>query len=167
MGETTSQIATHIENARDDLGSNLQELEQKVKSVTDWRQQFRNNPMMMVGLAFGGGVFLATMAGGRRNRSRYRLSAMSSPTTVPSTSESSVRAIAPRGVANREKEQVLQTWDNIKGALVGVAASRLKNFLGDSIPGFEEELKRTEGDSTRSFQNRSVSTMPDSASFAT
>src|SRR5882757_8740628 len=120
MGETTDQIATQVDNAREDLGSNLQELERRVKSATDWRQQFRNNPMMMVGLAFGGGVFLATMAGGRRNR----LSGMSSRATVPLTSESSTRAIASRGIANREKQQVLETWDNIKDALVGVAASR-------------------------------------------
>jgi hypothetical protein len=162
MGETTRQIATHIDNAREDLGSNLQELEQKVKSVTDWRQQFRNNPMMMVGLAFGGGVFLATMAGGRRNR----LSGMSSPATAPSTSESSTKAIASRGVANRETQQVLETWDNIKGALVGVAASRLKSFLGESIPGFQEQLSKTENDSTRSFEDRPASSTPGSASFA-
>ena len=162
MGETTRQIATHIENAREDLGSNLQELEQRVKSVTDWRQQFRNNPMMMVGLAFGSGVFLATMAGGRRNR----LSGMSSPSTVPVTSESSGRAIASRGT-NHEKQQILETWDNIKGALVGVAASRLKSFLGESIPGFEEQLRKTEGDSTPSVQNRPASSMPGRGPFAT
>jgi hypothetical protein len=160
MGETTRQIAAHIDNTREDLGSNLQELEQKVKSVTDWRQQFRNNPMMMVGLAFGGGVFLATMAGGRRNR----LSGMSSPTTGPVTSESGARGIASHGVANRETQQVLETWDNIKGALVGVAASRLKSFLGDSIPGFQEQLRKTERDSNRSFQDPS-SSMPASTSF--
>ena len=161
MGETTHDIATHIDHAREDLGSNLQELEHKVKSVTDWRQQFQNNPMMMVGLAFGGGVFLATMAGGRRNR----LSGMSSPATVPLTGESSTRAIASRGVIDREKQQVLQTWDHIKGALVGVAAARLKRFLGESIPGFEEQLRTTEGDTTRSFQNRAASSVPGSASF--
>lgn len=163
MGETTGQIAAHIEDAREDLGSNLQELEQRVKSVTDWRQQFRSNPMMMVGLAFGSGVFLATMAGGRRNR----LSGMSSPSTAPLTGDSSRGAITSRGIANREKQQVIETWDNIKGALVGVAASRLKSFLGESIPGFEEHLKKTEGDSSESFQHRPASSIPGSASFAT
>jgi hypothetical protein len=161
MGETTRQIAMHIDNAPEDLGSNLQELEQKVQSVTDWRQQFRNNPMMMVGLAFGGGVFLATMAGGRRNR----LSGMSS--AVPFTRESNIQAISSRGFANRETQQVLETWDNIKGALVGVAASRLKSFLGESIPGFEEQLRKTECDQARSSKNVPASSMPGSASAAT
>lgn len=164
MGETTRQIATHIENAREDLGSNLQELEQKVKSVTDWRQQFRNNPMMMVGLAFGGGVLLATMTGGRRNR----LAGMSSPSTMPAlTSESRSGVIASHRIANREMERVLETWEHIKGALVGVAASRLKSFLGESIPGFEEQLRKTEVDSAQSFKDRPAPSVPGSASFAT
>ena len=45
MGETTGQIEAHIADTRQDLGSNLYELEQRVKSVTDWKQHFRNNPM--------------------------------------------------------------------------------------------------------------------------
>ena len=61
MGQTTRQIEAHIEDTREDLGANLNELEQKVKSVTDWKQQFRSNPMTMLGVAFGGGILLATM----------------------------------------------------------------------------------------------------------
>ena len=58
MGETTNQIESYIETKREDLGSNLAELENKVKSITDWREQFRSNPMTMVGVAFGGGILL-------------------------------------------------------------------------------------------------------------
>ena len=41
MGETTDQIEAHIEQTRENLGANLEELEQKVRSVADWRQHFR------------------------------------------------------------------------------------------------------------------------------
>ena len=51
MGQTTHQIEAHIEDTREDLGSNLHELELKVKSVTDWKQHFRTNPMTMLGVA--------------------------------------------------------------------------------------------------------------------
>lgn len=71
MGQTADQIETHIERTRDNLGSNITELEQKVKSATDWKHYFRNNPMTMMGVAFGGGVLLAVMLGnGRRHRAR-------------------------------------------------------------------------------------------------
>jgi hypothetical protein len=163
MGETTRQIATHIEHTREDLGSNLEELEQKVKSVTDWRQQFQNSPGTMVGLAFGGGVILAAIARGRRNR----LSGMSSPASVLSPSGPGDTASGSRRAANREMQQVLETWNNIRGALVGVAVARIKDFLGDSIPGFQEHLQRTEGNLKAPLPSRPASNPPSSASFAT
>ena len=66
MGQTTNQIEAHIDNVREDLGSNIYELERKVKSVTDWRQHFNTSPITMLGVAFGGGVLAAAMLGGRR-----------------------------------------------------------------------------------------------------
>ncbi len=70
MGETADQIEAHIEDTRDDLGANLRELEHRVKSATDWREQFRSNPLRMVGVAFGGGILLASVLG--RNKRRHR-----------------------------------------------------------------------------------------------
>lgn len=132
MGETTNQIESHIENKRQDLGSNLQELEQKVKSVTDWRQQFQKNPMTLIGVAFGGGVLLASMIGGRK-RQRYG---------GVSPSESNT----PRRATDEQAHKALETWDNIKGALigVGVAAARFKDFVGEVVPGFQEQFRNTE-----------------------
>src|SRR5215469_13766775 len=69
MGEKSSQITREIENTRAELGSNLAELERKVKGYTDWRQRFEKSPLKMMALAFGGGLFLAT-AFGRRGASR-------------------------------------------------------------------------------------------------
>ena len=67
MGETTKQIEAHIENTRKDLGANLQEVETRVKAATDWRQHFQARPMTILGIAFGGGVLLATMMSRRKN----------------------------------------------------------------------------------------------------
>jgi hypothetical protein len=132
MVETTHQIETYIENKREDLGSNLHELEHKLKSVTDWRQQFRKNPMGLVAVAFGGGIVLAGMLGGQRRRRRAASSGDSS-TGNAVTSQT-----------DHQKHQALETWDNIKGALIGVAATRFKDFVGDVVPGFHEQFQKTE-----------------------
>jgi len=66
MGETTDQIENYIEHKREDLGSNILELEQKVKGVTDWRQQFQRNPTALMAAAFGGGLLLAFLTNGRK-----------------------------------------------------------------------------------------------------
>jgi len=130
MGETTDQIAAYIEDTRDDLGSNLRELEQKVKSVTDWKQHFRKSPLTMVGVAFGGGILLASMMRGKR-RSRSGLSSLAA-------------GPEPHAGTDHQKYQAMQTWDNIKGAIIGVAATRFKDFVADVIPGFQEQYQRTE-----------------------
>ncbi len=132
MGQTTHQIEAHIEDTREDLGSNLHELEQKVKSVTDWKQHFQTSPMTMLGVAFGGGILLATMLGGRKNRRGER--GFSSPAT----------GSEPHAGTDHQKHKALETWDNIKGALIGVAATRFKDFVGEVVPGFHEQFQHTE-----------------------
>jgi hypothetical protein len=63
MGQTTDQIATDIDQTREDLRSNLEELETKVKSITDWRGHFRKHPAPMVVAALVGGALLSVMIG--------------------------------------------------------------------------------------------------------
>jgi len=130
MGETTDQIAAHIENTRDELGSNLRELEQKVKSVTDWKQHFQKSPLTMVGVAFGGGILLASMIGGKR-RPRQGASFLAAGSE-------------PHAGTDHQKYKAMETWDNIKGAIIGVAATRFKDFVAEVIPGFHEQYQRTE-----------------------
>jgi len=130
MDKTSRQIETHIEHTRDKLGSNIQELEHKVKSATDWKKHFQNNPMTMLGIAFGGGVFLAAMLGNGKHHRAYA-------TDRPEQTRT------PHAGTDRQKHQALETWDNIKGALIGVAATRFKDFVGEVVPGFGEHFQRT------------------------
>lgn len=125
-GQTANQIENYIEDKRADLGSNLQELEQKVRAATDWQQHFRKNPLTMLGVAFGGGILLATMAGRRShgtisNRSRNNVS-----------SDDGQQA----GNSSGAKDAALEAWDTIKGAVIGVAATRFKQYAEGILPGF-------------------------------
>jgi len=133
MGDTTRQIEAHIEQTRDNLGANIHELEQRVKSATDWKHYFKNSPMTMLGVAFGGGVLLATIIGGKRRRS-------------PSFAEPTRNLPAETG---RQTHLALQAWDNIKGALIGVAASRFKDLVDEIVPGFKGQLHRTPDGNTK------------------
>lgn len=134
MGQTIHQIEAHLEDTRQDLGSNLHELERKVKGVTDWKQHFQNKPMTMLGVAFGGGVLLATALGGRRRKGRGGDRGFLSPST----------GTEPHAGTDRQKHKALETWDNIKGALIGVAATRFKEFVGEVVPGFHEQFQSTQ-----------------------
>jgi hypothetical protein len=123
VGETTYQIEHHIEKTRDSLGANLNELEYKVKEIADWRYHFRNHPLSLMGAAFGGGILLATMMSGRRRNATP---------AVPF-------ATAPR---SPHAQKAVDTWDHIKDALIGVAAGKVTNFVGELVPGFEDEFRK-------------------------
>lgn len=59
MGEESRQLKEHIDNTRDELGRNIVELRAKVRRTVDWRAQFQERPLAMVGIAFGAGLALA------------------------------------------------------------------------------------------------------------
>ena len=63
MGEKADQIVSDIDRTREHLKSNLEELETRVKDVTDWRSQFRKRPGLMVVGAMVGGVLLSSILG--------------------------------------------------------------------------------------------------------
>jgi hypothetical protein len=65
MDETTDQIESRIDQTREDLKSNLEELESRMKAVTDWRTHVGRHPLPMIIAALLGGVVLSTLIGRR------------------------------------------------------------------------------------------------------
>jgi hypothetical protein len=53
MGETPDEIKREIEQARERIGANLNQLEYRVKEILDWRTQFDRRPWAFIGGAFG------------------------------------------------------------------------------------------------------------------
>jgi hypothetical protein len=127
VGETPDQIETHIRETRQDLSANLNELEQKVKSVTDWRQQYQKSPGTFLAVALGGGLLLAMMT--RRPRLPLPQAAAIAP---PPRRDAAVRSKVPT--------QFDHTISDIKSALIGVVSSQAKTVLSKLVPGFEEHL---------------------------
>lgn len=137
MGQTAGQIESYIESKRVDLGENLRELETRVRSATDWRYQFESRPMWFLGAAVGGGMLLGW------------LTRSSSPTPR----EPVIRAessFAPRREWKRTPspamDNAMRAWENIKGALIGIAAQRAKEYAEGIIPGFARQYDRTDSE---------------------
>ncbi len=134
MENTAKQIEDHIEQTRESLGSHLDELEQKVRNATDWRQQFRARPTTLLGLAFGGGVVLAVLLGGPGRRSGKRQQAGPS-----ASSETPMRT-------GQRSDKVLEAWDNVKGALIGVATTRLLDYAREAFPRIRKKTENSENE---------------------
>lgn len=124
------QLEAVLQQTRED--SSLEPgLAENLASGTGFKQKFQANPAAMMGIAFGGGILVATMMGRRKKRS------------VDRVLTSAIGAGAARFGTNVNKQKTLDYWNNVKGALIGVAASRLTNYVGNLIPGFGEHFKHT------------------------
>jgi hypothetical protein len=134
MDETAHEIEAHIDHTRQRLGSSLKELEDKVDAATDWRAHFRDRPHLFLGAAFVGGAILATA-----------LRAKSSQRTVD---RAGIRSVADGGTSTHA--QALELWNTVKVALVGVASARIKEYIGELVPGFDEHYRRAEQRATAS-----------------
>jgi hypothetical protein len=131
MDQAADKIETQIERTRERLGSNLRELENRVDAATNWREQFRARPHLFLGGAIAGGALAAAVL---RPRSSH---------PVFDSSSESLLASGPRNDVNVQvRAQVLDLWNNIKGALLGVAAVRITEYISDVIPGFDEHYRR-------------------------
>jgi hypothetical protein len=126
MGQRTERIEGELQDERDELRANLDELRDRVRSTTDWRRQFRDHPGLALGLAFGGGLLLASLL-------RPRASGVRS---YPQHED-----YAPRRPATGELRP--NAWKAIQGALIGVAASNVRGALHELAAGLREHLAKT------------------------
>jgi len=127
VGESTNQIEREIMAERRQLGRNLSELEVKAQQLGDWRTYYRRHPTLLVGLALGGGLALSALVGRR---------AASRDDVLPTASD---RVSAPVGRARRHAQD---TWEMVSEVLLGLAAGKVMQFVGDVVPGFADELNR-------------------------
>jgi len=119
MDQTTSdQIESHIRSTRQDLLCNLEELERRVKSVVDWREQFRRNPALGAALAFGVGFLLASMT----TRPRQRVTG---------------NRLAPP-VYREPRARLRPVWENMQSTLIDIAAARAMDLLRAFLLGHGE-----------------------------
>ena len=40
--------------------------------------------------------------------------------------------------------QARELWNNVQGALVGVATAQIKDYIGEMVPGFDDHYRRAE-----------------------
>ena len=130
MGQTVDQIEAGIDRARDQLGANIHELERRVDKATDWREQFRLRPFAFLGAAAVGGAVAAAML---RRKPFPAFTA-----GVPAAS------IRPSGGVTSQRNHGFDVWDTAKTAALSLAGTRLKEYVDQYLPGFDEHFERAQ-----------------------
>lgn len=149
MGEKTDEIERHIREQRFELGQNIHDLQKKVKDTVNWRAQFEQRPMAMMGIALGGGLLLSGLLG-----SRTRSSSVNPATHRPTSDSETPAQASTHATQKASHDKVPQSWRDIKTALIGVAAGRLGNALESVLPGFNDEFKRVRRSDGSDSSNR-------------
>jgi len=115
MGQTVDQLEARISQARNRLGADLHDLDQKVESATNWRTHVGRRPYVWLGAAFVAGFILSSPNGRGQGR-----------------------------VARAMKAQTgAQTFDKFVGAFTALAVDRAKGYLDTRLPGFGRAFDRT------------------------
>jgi uncharacterized protein YjbJ (UPF0337 family) len=151
LKQTTEQVTDKVDDVTGQVQEKVEQVQEKVKSATDWRQQFDQRPMLGLGIAFGGGMLLASMMGGGGGKNQDRNQGNYSYGYEPQYQSGQQQSYggSHKGT-DIGKQHMSSTMDNIKGALMGVAAAQAKSFLSDSVPSFNDEYRKVENENTSS-----------------
>ena len=124
MRETSAEIIQEIEGYRSHLGENLNALESRVREATTWRTYYNRHPYLFVGTALGGGLLLSGILSNKRSGGDYQGSQRR-------RYESSAHS---RG-------GLAESFEDIKAALIDYGAAKVKEAIGEILPGFAEHVK--------------------------
>jgi len=152
MGEKPDQIERHIQHQRSELEDNISELEEKVKSVFDWRAQFEERPAIMLGAAFIGGAVLSALlpstsritskVSSLRHRSNDAWTPYANRETPYTASQVESQSTGSSFSGGSAASKTGETWENLKNAAIGMATARISQFIEELVPGFSEHYNK-------------------------
>jgi hypothetical protein len=138
MGETTNQIEWEIAQKRSELSDNLIELKQRAKASVDWRSQVEERPGTMLAVAFTGGIILSALFSALRGPAKVYAQRPSGNAIESDGPISKTSARRPSSLATATRKNL----DALRGALLGIVATRTTSILEGILPGFQREFER-------------------------
>jgi hypothetical protein len=137
MVERSDQIKEHLDRTRGDLHKNVNELQDRVKGAFDWRAQFQERPLLMMGLALGGGMLAAALV--TRRREHYVVAA---PNLNPSwRATGGAENLESRTEGERGTGSLSESLGLVTGALMTSVASKIGGVLGQVLAGYRDQLR--------------------------
>ena len=133
MDDTAHEIEAHIDRTRERLGANLKVLDERVQAATDWHEYYRDRPHLFLGAAVVGGAMLATVLRATPSRS--------SDAAAITRVQKITRVPVSGGAATAHAREL---WEKVSRALISVAGARIKSYIDEVVPGFEEHYQRAE-----------------------
>jgi hypothetical protein len=138
MVERSDQIKEHLNRTRGDLQKNVNELQDKVKGAFDWRAQFQERPLLMMGLALGGGMLAAALISRRRE---HYVPYVAPPAGASWRGTGRVENLESGVEGQRRTDSLSESLGLVTGALMTSVASRIGGVLGQVLASYRDQLR--------------------------
>jgi ElaB/YqjD/DUF883 family membrane-anchored ribosome-binding protein len=163
----SDQAHEKVQETKDQVQEKIEEVQQKVQDAADWRQQFDKRPMVGLGVAFGGGFLLAGLLGGgsKKKDDKSQSASYSYPPQHQNPQYQSYYGNGGPSGGDVGRQHVSSTFDNMKGALMGVAAAQAKSFFEKSVPGFDKEYSQVENETGSEDKKQQSNSMGQAATY--
>jgi hypothetical protein len=138
MPQEPTQLRAHIREEGENLKSNIEEIETRVRNALDWRIWYRKNTALALGGVAAGGFALALLIPKRESSESRSYSGFT---------EGAYRG--PESAAHAGPTRVRQVVDTALAAAFSLAADKVQEVLSQAVPGFRQhynEAKRRRGD---------------------
>jgi hypothetical protein len=138
--QETDKIKDQIDTQRGRLERDLNEIEHRVKKVVNWREWFERNPAGVLGAAAAGGFvlsFLTRRSSDASRVNRYADLDRGSSSAAPGQPKSPSKT-------SSQMSRMADTLDNTVAALLGVASTKVRDFVAEVVPNFREEYREVE-----------------------
>ena len=139
MAQEQERLQARIEEEGHNLKQNLEEFEDRVKNMLDWKVWYRHNTALAIGGAAAGGMLLALLL--PRFGSGEEESMEEGPLAMSSAESWGTH---PSSGAKQQSSRLHSVLDNSVSAVLGIATDQLQRYLSRAIPGFTEHYRKAE-----------------------
>jgi len=141
VDDKTNEIKQRIDEEREKLGRNFDEIEDRVRGATDLKGFFNRNTGLILGSAVAGGYLLSKALTRQSASSPTASLAELSGASSLNSGASSLHSARTPGPMSRHTRQISETFDNIVEGLIAVGAGKLVSAITKALPGFEQEYR--------------------------
>lgn len=139
MVQEQQKLQAHIESEGNNLKQNLEEFEDRVMNILDWKVWYRRNTALAIGGAAASGVLLAFLLPKPESVEEE------APPEIDDLDQMSSMETGQAPPTRTERRSRLHNvLDNSMAAILGVAADQVQTFLSRAIPGFGEHYREAE-----------------------
>lgn len=148
------------------MTADVDELEQRARSMTDWRYHLSERPLAVLGVAAAGGALIGMLTGGSRDEDRKGYQTYAYQRQASNGGDTGVTGWVtgergPSVATEAGKDRAASKIDEMRSALMALAVTKAEEFLSEALPGFSQEVdkvhQKSEANLERSNRTSSLS----------